>query len=175
MGRPKGSKNKPKYPEHQKYRPDWVEDYLMEIAGNKTMHEVYESNIDKYPTPATVGKWLVKHKEFYENYLIARRAGAEIDADFIRYIADSCDAETPANVQKARLQVDTRMKIISKLLPGIYGDKVQVEQTIDDRRTLNHSDIKSKVDRVREKYEKKDDLVSVRAVSDKLDEKGVSH
>jgi hypothetical protein len=152
MARPKGAKNKPKYPEHVKYREDWVTEWLMEIAGGKTMQEVYMSNTEKFPHPTTVGQWLVKHDDFYEKYLRARRAGAEVDADFIRYIADNCDEGSAASVQKARLQVDTRMKIISKLLPAIYGERVQVDQTVDDKRELDTKSVESALERLQKRY-----------------------
>ena len=152
MARPKGAKNKPKYPENVKYREDWVAEWLLMIAGNRTMHEVYDMDRDRFPHPSTVGQWLIKHDDFYEKYMRARRAGAEVDADYIRYIADNCDESTAAAVQKARLQVDTRMKIISKLLPGTYGERVQVDQTVDDKRELDHKGIADKMNAIRDKF-----------------------
>ena len=162
MGRPKGSKNKSKYPENVKYREEWVQEWLLGIAGGKTMHELYDSNKDKFPAPITVGKWLSQHDDFYERFMKAKRIGAEIDADHIRYIADSCDNSSSGAVQKARLQVDTRMKIISKLLPGTYGERVQVDQNIDDKRELDHGAIKKTVADVGRKYlEKEDDKLEM--------------
>ena len=153
LARPKGSKNKPKYPEHLKYREDWVEEWLMEIAGNRTMYEVYEADPERFPHPSTVGKWLVKHEDFYDRYMKARRAGAEVDADYIRHIADNCSTESAAEVQKARLQVDTRIKIISKLLPGVYGDKVQIDTTVDDKRQgLESDELKSKLGQIERQF-----------------------
>ena len=152
MARPKGSKNKPKYPEHVKYREDWVEEWLLLVAGGRTINEIYNSDRDRFPTPATVGQWLMKHDSFYEKYMKAKRIGAEIDADYIRYIADSCDEGSTGAVQKARLQVDTRMKILSKLLPGTYGERVQVEQTVDDKRSLDNESLESAISAVERKF-----------------------
>ena len=163
MPRPKGSKNKPKYPEHTKYREDWVTEWLMEISGGKTMHEIYNEDRDRFPHPTTVGKWLVKHEDFYEKYMKARRAGAEIDADYIRYIADSCDQDTSA-VAKARLQVDTRMKIVSKLLPGIYGDKIQVDQKVEDKRELDRASVDAALANVERRFMKKNDKESEKEI-----------
>jgi hypothetical protein len=152
FARPKGSKNKPKYPEHVKYREDIVEEWLLLIAGGRTMNEIYNGNRDRFPHPATVGQWLIKHDDFYEKFMKAKRVGAEIDADYIRYIADSCDESSTGAVQKARLQVDTRMKILSKLLPGTYGERVQVEQTIDDKRSLDQQGIDQALADVEKKF-----------------------
>jgi hypothetical protein len=61
-----------------------------------------------------------------DRYAHAQQAGLIAMADDINDIADSCDAQYGAAVNKARLQVDTRKWLLSKLLPQKYGDKVDV-------------------------------------------------
>jgi hypothetical protein len=48
-------------------------------------------------------------------------------ADEIIGIADDADIDAGAGVAKARLQVDARKWVASKLLPKKYGDKLQQE------------------------------------------------
>lgn len=73
--------------------------------------------------PATVSiyKWLREHEEFANNYARARDNQADYYEDEIKEIADN--AEDP---QKARLQVDTRKWIASKLKPKKFGDKIDM-------------------------------------------------
>jgi hypothetical protein len=76
---------------------------------------------DKMPATVSIYKWLREHEEFANNYARARENQADYYADEILDIADS--AEDP---QKARLQVDTRKWIASKLKPKKFGDKIDM-------------------------------------------------
>ena len=57
---------------------------------------------------------------FAKQYTCARERQTEVWAD---QLVDLSDGATPANAHVARLQVETRKWIASKLLPKKYGDR----------------------------------------------------
>jgi len=80
--------------------------------------------------PSTFLMWVDASVELSQQYARARELQAEFYADEIIRIADSAQ-----DAQKARLQVDARKWIASKLLPKKYGDKVDVTSK-DERITV---------------------------------------
>lgn len=72
------------------------------------------------PGISTVFQWLGEHTGFAEQYAHARDSQADTLADEIIDIADNCE-----DVNKARLMVDSRKWIASKLKSKRYGDKVE--------------------------------------------------
>jgi len=97
------------------------------------------------PAISTVLLWVVdgKHKEFSEQYELARQAQAEMYADELKEIADDGRndwmerhyGETTAWVEngeamgRSRLRLDARKWIAAKLLSKRYGDKSEVAHT----------------------------------------------
>ena len=90
------------------------------------------------PAISTVLAWLFdgEHDEFSEQYARARRAQAELRADEVIDLADDNAADWTIDekgkkvvdhdhIARSRLRVDTRKWVASKLLPKVYGDKVQ--------------------------------------------------
>ena len=73
------------------------------------------------PTKSTVLKWVLTHDEFADHYARARRIQAELLADEITDIADA-----EGDVQRDRLRVDTRKWYLSKVLPKVYGEKLDI-------------------------------------------------
>ena len=94
---------------------------------------------ERQPSVRTVMNWLFdgEHKEFEQEYARARRVQAEMFAEEIIDIADDASGDTTTgkdgdgivadreNIQRSRLRVDARKWIASKLLPKVYGDKIQ--------------------------------------------------
>ena len=93
---------------------------------------------DDLPGISTVMGWLFdgKHDELSEQYVRARQAQAELRADEIIDIADDSSGDTTIdengretvnheNIARSRLRVDGRKWVASKLLPKVYGDKLQ--------------------------------------------------
>jgi hypothetical protein len=103
---------------------------------------------ENMPNKATVFRWLDKHKEFGDQYARARDEQAETLADDIVSIADSAgnplmlddvpllkDGEPvmyadASAVAHARLKVDARKWVASKLKPKKYGDKIDIDQKV---------------------------------------------
>lgn len=76
------------------------------------------------PTRHALTRELRVDPAFAAAYLEARRVGIEWHIDAILELADSATAE---NYNAIRLQVDTRKWIACKLVPKIYGDRVEVD------------------------------------------------
>jgi hypothetical protein len=82
------------------------------------------------PSRRTVRGWLNAHPEFEREYEVARRERTDNLVDESIEIADSITGCTdPAAVQAARLRIDTRRWLASKLLPERFGDHSRVEMT----------------------------------------------
>lgn len=89
---------------------------------------------------STVLDWTRKYPEFGEQYARARETGYQLLADELVEIADdgSSDSYTDDEgrtrvdaevVARSRLRLDTRKWLLSKMLPKVYGDKLQTELT----------------------------------------------
>ena len=96
------------------------------------------------PDRSTVYQWMNKNPSFAAQYARAREALVEHWADEIIEIADDgttdyvtkvgrngteYEAVDQEHIQRSRLRVDARRWLMSKLKPGVYGDRVEVEQT----------------------------------------------
>lgn len=86
-------------------------------------------------TPAsTVILWVRDNPDFAERYAQARRVGYELLADELLSISDQRefvgDDDGPVRFDAAavahnRLRVDTRKWILAKMLPKVYGDRIE--------------------------------------------------
>lgn len=78
------------------------------------------------PAESTVRLWAVSDRAgFYAQYARARASQMEAMAEDIIDIADDKE-EDP---QRARLRVDTRKWLMSKIAPKVYGDRTRHELT----------------------------------------------
>lgn len=74
------------------------------------------------PIYGTVLTWLSKHASFYELYARAKQQQLESMAEDIVDISN--DDQLDANDK--RIRIDTRKWLLSKLIPKVYGDKIDV-------------------------------------------------
>src|SRR5690349_18899450 len=93
---------------------------------------------DGMPSRSTFLRWIKNNDERQERYQQAREAGFDWIAEEIIRISDDAAGDyfvedrngqsivvpDHARVQRARLQVDSRKWILSKIAPRKYGDKV---------------------------------------------------
>lgn len=105
---------------------------LSGLADGKSLRAVCASS-DDLPSHSTVLAWLdnADFAEFANQYAIVRARSYRLLADeIIEISAAPTDAEDSAvSVARARLEVDSRKWMLSKMLPKVYGDKLD----------LNHS------------------------------------
>lgn len=77
------------------------------------------------PPWQTIMGWLCRYSEFQEQYARAKQLQAELMAEEILELADDPNTES-GQVQRSKLQVETRKWLMSKLLPRKYGDRIDV-------------------------------------------------
>lgn len=95
-----------------------------------------------WPRAKTIYKWRTIYPSFGEQYARAKTMQAYILADEILEIADNSKGDyrlvgekvviDSDNINRARLRIDSRKWLLSKLLPRVYGDKVGEEKTNTD-------------------------------------------
>ena len=122
------------------YGADVEEAILKHLRGGATLREVCRE--EGMPDHSTVLEWVREDRNGFANrYAQAREAGAYAMADELLEIADDGtndwverqrrdgSTETVLNhehVQRSRLRADTRKWLLSKILPRVFGDKLDV-------------------------------------------------
>ncbi len=119
-----------------------IECVLEELAEGKTLSDICAQA--DYPSYQTVMRWVYDDVDgFYERYTKAREIGIHAIIDETIKISDDSSGDAKLNAQgdtvmdgefvaRSRLRVDTRKWLASKIVPKIYGDKVQQEVTGKD-------------------------------------------
>ncbi len=97
-----------------------------EIASGRSLRSICDD--EGMPDKSTVFRWLSKHETFRDQYARAQEDRTAALAEDILEIADEGNAE---DVQRARLRIDTRKWLMSKMAPKRYGDKQQLEHSGD--------------------------------------------
>jgi hypothetical protein len=102
---------------------------------------------DDMPDLRTVMRWLTKHEEFRQQYALAREAQQEMHQEEIKEISDNCTDDVQlllgteesgiakidhSAIARARLQIDTRKWLMSKMAPKKYGDKTVLANDPDN-------------------------------------------
>ena len=102
------------------FTQELADEICRRIAEGESLRSICEP--EGMPAPSTVCLWVVSNASFSEQYARARDAQADHYADEIVSIAD-----TEADPAKARVRVDARKWVASKLKPKRYGEKVELE------------------------------------------------
>ncbi len=124
------------------YNEETAELICQRISNGETLRDICR---DSYmPARSCVYKWMRKNPPFEAMYARARERLVEHWADEIIGIADDgttdyvtkigrhgteYEAVDQEHIQRSRLRVDTRKWLMSKLVPRVYGDNVEVEVT----------------------------------------------
>lgn len=104
---------------------------------------------EHWPKPRVIFEWLVKFPLFKEQYLLAKKLQVETLIDEILAIADDSSGDFKVNdkgnlvpdsehINRSRLRVDTRKWIASKLVPKLYGDKIQTEVVDNNSKEIDN-------------------------------------
>lgn len=131
--------------ETSSYTPEVARDICEQLATGKTLREICRA--EGMPPESTVRLWALDDREgFAAHYTRAREIGYHAMADDLLEIADdgrndwmtrnSDDgagwAVNGEHMQRSRLRVDTRKWMLSKALPKVYGDKLELGGTGKD-------------------------------------------
>lgn len=86
--------------------------------------------------PSTIYWWIVQVPEFSQRYLEACQAKCMKWADQLVSLADECPADIPS-VAKCRQQIDVRKWMLSKIVPKVFGEKLQVNHDVKGSPQVN--------------------------------------
>ena len=111
-----------------KYSEKLVDRMLEEIASGRSVIGLCREE-EWTPNADTWYRWLYKIEGLSDRYARAKSHQSEREADIILDIADNA---TNQDYQVARLRVDARKWIASKLLPNKYGERTQIEHSSTD-------------------------------------------
>lgn len=122
--------------------------------GDETRHQILEllktgmtlrqvCRMEGMPTETLVRKWAFEDADFSSQYALARRIGYESMADEVLEIADDGSndwmeregkkvVDTEA-LGRSRLRVDTRKWLLSKALPKVYGEKLEINDVSENK------------------------------------------
>ena len=106
------------------FTAELAESICRELAEGRSLKQIQHD--DGMPSMTTVMRWLEAKPEFRDQYARARERQAHHYAAEIVEIADT--EEDPA---KARVRIDARKWVASKLLPKAYGERVEQHLTGD--------------------------------------------
>jgi hypothetical protein len=103
---------------------------LVEMARGEMLPDIVKAN-PWLPQPATFYEWVVCDAELAESFIRAKQASAMSRAEDVDRVVRnrSRDSEPNAHVHVARdkLIADHDRWVLSKALPRIFGDKMQVD------------------------------------------------
>lgn len=123
-----------------KYTDEIVDSICLQLASGRSLRAICSAS--DMPSEDTVYTWLHKHPAFSEKYIRARAGQAEKYAAEIIDIADDASQDRVTrtredgteyeevdheHINRARLRVDSRKWIASKLLPKVYGDRTIIQ------------------------------------------------
>jgi len=110
------------------YSEELEDRMLEEIASGRSVISLCRE--EKWtPNADTWYRWMYKIDGLSDRYTRAKAISSEFHADQILAIADEADNQS---FQVARLQIDARKWVASKLVPNKYGEKSQIDHTSSD-------------------------------------------
>lgn len=110
------------------YSEELEDRMLEEIASGRSVISLCREE-DWTPNADTWYRWMYKIDGLSDRYTRAKAISSEYHADQILAIADEADNQS---FQVARLQIDARKWVASKLVPNKYGEKSQIDHTSSD-------------------------------------------
>ena len=111
-----------------KYSEKLEDRMLEEIASGRSVISLCREE-EWTPNADTWYRWMYKIDGLSDRYTRAKAISSEFHADQILAIADEADNQS---FQVARLQIDARKWVASKLVPNKYGEKSQIDHTSSD-------------------------------------------
>lgn len=127
--------NEPKPGRPTAYTADLGDAICALLAEGESLNAICKRD-DVPVSESTVKGWALNSEHpFSANYARAREIGYHKLADETLDIADAEETD-PGQVARDRLRVDTRKWLLSKALPKVYGDKLELSGNV----RLSHED-----------------------------------
>jgi hypothetical protein len=111
------------------YSDELAADICLRIANGRSVNSIC-TDADM-PSKTSIYEWLNKHSQFTDMYREAVNQRADFHFDEMLDIADDVIPET-AEVARAKLRIDTRKWVISRMNPRKYGDKADGSEADED-------------------------------------------
>ena len=103
---------------------------IEQLYQGKALHNIIDNNTTniQLPTAYTFFKWLANDTQLAAMYHYAREVKAHKIFDECLAIADNREGneDNIAQIQRDRLRLDARKFYLAKVLPKVYGDKVDI-------------------------------------------------
>ena len=110
------------------YTPELAAEILDRISAGESLRSVCRA--ERMPDEKAVRLWVIENREgFAPQYARASLIRMDCLADEILEIADNASSE---EVMGARLRVDARKWLMSKIAPKVYGDKLDLTHAAPD-------------------------------------------
>lgn len=105
----------------------WDEDKALEYLEALEEGSTISNAIAKCGlTRKTIASWLKRNPRFREQVFMARAAGAHTYADKVAELAEIAKNDPMADPQRIRVAMDGYKWMASKLMPGAYGDRLEL-------------------------------------------------
>lgn len=115
-----------------------IEDVIARISTGETLRDICRT--EGFPGVTQVYEWMKQDEDFSERFARARESGHDVIADECMAIADNAsndwmednDPDNPGyrlngeHVQRSKLRIETRLKLLAKWSPRKYGDKLEL-------------------------------------------------
>lgn len=123
-----------------------LEEFCRRIGEGRSVASVCKD--EDMPEDRAIWRWLARDEGFSRDYARAVQARAMAHADRILDVSQAVLAgKVPP--EAARVALDGMKWTASRLLPKLYGDRTQLEATVNHTHTLHLEALKELADRVR--------------------------
>lgn len=126
--------------------PELLEEFCRRIGEGRSVASVCKD--DDMPEDRAIWRWLARDESFSRDYARAVQARAMAHADRILDVSQAVLAGKVAP-EAARVALDGMKWTASRLLPKLYGDRTQLEATVNHTHTLHLEALKELADRAR--------------------------
>jgi hypothetical protein len=94
------------------------------------------------PSFVTFYEWLNADAELSNQYSLACEVRAEKIFEDVLRIADGIDeVDEPVKIQRDRLKIDARKWMLGRMVPKKYGEKIEVDASVNANTTFNIKDL----------------------------------
>jgi hypothetical protein len=141
MTKKKAQPEKPKVGCPTKYREAIADEICTRLATGETIRSMCRKS-KHLPCRDTIHKWILRHKYFADRYALARKLNVQCMQDEILDIADDpAIAENMVMINWARIQIDTRKFLLSKVAPKVDLSGSYIKQLQQIKEAVERFDI----------------------------------
>ncbi len=111
------------------YSDNLTDEICLRISDGRSVNSICGDG--DMPSKAIIYRWLDKYPEFVDKYQRAMKQREDFHFDEMLDIADDVIPES-AEVARAKLRIDTRKWVLSRMNPRKYGDKADGSEADED-------------------------------------------